>query len=103
MKRNKDDMELAELLKKGSHQESENEWFTPRVLNRLPEKRRSSRWMKVVLYAIVLAGVIGCWMWYNSTHDMSVITVRDVLLFATMICSSMAVACVAVIDLVKSE
>ena len=38
MKRTDDDIKLAELLKKDGYQADENEWFTPRVLNRLPEK-----------------------------------------------------------------
>ena len=64
MKRTDDDIKLAELLKKDGYQADENEWFTPRVLNRLPEKPRSSKWLKVAIYAVVIGGVIGCWLWY---------------------------------------
>lgn len=104
MKRTKEDMQLAELLKKGSHQATENEWFTPRVLNRLPEKRHSTRWMKVMLYAIVLIGVLGCWMWYsNKVQNANVITVRDLLMQTGMICACITVAGVAAFDFIKSE
>ena len=56
-------MRLAELLKKESHQPEANEWFTPRVLNRLPEpQHRSGIWLKVLLYAVVMLGVVAWWM-----------------------------------------
>lgn len=103
MKRTDDDIKLAELLKKDGYQADENEWFTPRVLNRLPEKPRSSKWLKVAIYAMVIGGVIGCWLWYLHSRDTSVITVRDLLTFAGMICGTSAVACIAIIDFVKSE
>ena len=103
MKRTDNDIKLAELLKKDGYQADENEWFTPRVLNRLPEKPRSSKWQKVAIYAMVIGGVIGCWLWYLHSRDTSVITVRDLLTFAGMICGTTAVACIAIIDFVKSE
>ena len=83
MKRTDDDIKLAELLKKDGYQADENEWFTPRVLNRLPEKPRSSKWLKVAIYAVVIGGVIGCWLWYLHSRDTSVITVRDLLTIAS--------------------
>lgn len=98
-----DDIKLAEMLKKDAYQATDNEWFTPRVMNRLPEKRHSAKWLKTLVYTLALAGVIGCWMWYSSTQDTSVITVRDVLSYACMLCSSIAVACYAIVDFMKSE
>lgn len=103
MKKEKDDIELAKLLKENSCQASDNEWFTPCVLHRLPEKRRSVKWLKVIIYAMALAGVVVCWLWYSSKQDSSVVTVRDLLTYACMAGGSMAVASVAIIDFVKSE
>ena len=54
-------------------------------------------------YAVVIGGVIGCWLWYLHSRDTSVITVRDLLTLAGMICGTTAVACIAIIDFVKSE
>lgn len=98
-----DDIKLAELLKKDAYQTSDNEWFTPRVMNRLPEKRHSAKWLKTLVYALALAGVIGCWLWYCGTQDTSVITVRGLLSYAGMLCCSIAVACYAIVDFMKSE
>ena len=41
-KKDKIDVELSQLLKQQSYQENTNEWFTPRVLNKLPAKQDNS-------------------------------------------------------------
>lgn len=100
---NTDDKTLAELLKKSSYHATENEWFTPRVLNRLPEPRHTTLWLRVALYAIVIGGVFGCWIWFSHTQDSSVITVRHLICYTSMIGGCMAVTGIAAIGFFKSE
>lgn len=88
MKKTEEDEKLARLLQRYSHQETGNEWFTPRVLNRLPEKPqnlKTSHWVAHLLYALAILVCAGCWLWIYLYSDLSVITVRDVLYFAFMI------------------
>lgn len=95
MKRTEDDEKLARLLQRSSHRETENEWFTPRVLNRLPEKPekiKTNRWVAHVLYALALIVCAGCWVWTFFNSDLTVITVRDLLYFAFMIIITMVLA-----------
>ena len=104
MKRNTEDMRLAELLKKESHQPEANEWFTPRVLNRLPEKQhRSGIWLKVLLYAVVILGVVAWWMYFCHDLDTDVITVLDIITYATAFMASMAVVVVAIMDFARTD
>ena len=44
----------------------ENEWFTPRVVNWLPERRTAllPRILQWVCYIVAFAGVV-CWGWYS--------------------------------------
>ena len=79
-KKDKIDIELSKLLKQQSHQETSNEWFTPRVLNKLPAKQDNSArhiaWGFYVAAVLVCAGV---WGWLLIFSDTSVITIRDIL------------------------
>ncbi len=81
MKRDELDIRIAETLKKQvSHPETENEWFTPRVLNKLPEKQhRSFAWFKVIICAVALIACILFWVYSYLTLDFTVITVMDVI------------------------
>ena len=104
LKRDKEDILLAELLKKECHQAETNEWFTPRVLNRLPEKPRSSgKWLKVLIYATVLLGTVGCWFVFCHHQDTNVITVRDIITNALMLMGCLTVAVVAIVDFARPE
>ncbi len=74
------DQRLAQLLKGQSQPlEPTDRWFTPRVLNRLPE-RRSARYpmLAIVFYALAVLGCALSWVWLMS-GSWSVITVRDCL------------------------
>ena len=55
MKRNSDDIKIAELLKKEVPNCPENEWFVKKVLNRLPEKRPSF-FSRAEIFSFVAAG-----------------------------------------------
>ena len=60
-KKDKIDVELNKLLKQQSYKENTNEWFTPRVLNKLPAKQDNSArhmaWGFYVAAVLVCAGV----------------------------------------------
>lgn len=47
------DDQLRSLLKKASMEAPENPWFTRKVLNRLPEKRRTHNWILWCVYVVV--------------------------------------------------
>lgn len=82
MKEKKDnlDIELSKLLKEQSHQETSNEWFTRRVLNKLPAKQdNTARHVGWAFYAAAVLVCAGFWLWMLMFNDMSVITVRDII------------------------
>ncbi len=74
-----EDKQLARMLKQGAHDPGENEWFTRRVLNKLPEKQPRGSWATTVIYAVALVVCIVCWLALWRGQDPGVITVRDVL------------------------
>lgn len=87
----REDEKLARLLKRSSEQAQDNEWFTARVLNRLPPKQRKScRWVGNLLYLVAILVCAGCWCWVLMYGDFEVITVRDIVNFIIMIAISLA-------------
>lgn len=78
--KDKIDDKLSKLLKEESYQETTNEWFTPRVLNKLPAKgNNSARHMAWVCYIAAIVVCVAWWVWRYTTADPTVITVRDIL------------------------
>ena len=57
-KKDKIDVELSQLLKQQSYQENTNEWFTPRVLNKLPAKQDNSA--RHMAWGFYVAAVLVC-------------------------------------------
>ena len=50
---NTDDMELSRLLKEQLPEAGRNEWFTRKVMNRLPEKQqRSFGWLLPLAFTV---------------------------------------------------
>lgn len=84
MKRTEEDIQLGALLKEQAYKADDNPWFTPRVLNRLPERRRSLRWAWVGICVVALVVCALCWLWVISSHDYTVVTVRDLTDYAIM-------------------
>ena len=86
-KRSSHDEKLARLLKHGSMEAKENEWFTPRLLNKLPIKKpKSKRWIAHLLYVVALLVCAGSWAWsIHAGSNFTAITVRDLLAFTFMI------------------
>ena len=75
---NPDDKIIAKTLQEHAYKEGANPWFTPRVMNRLPERQRTHSW---VGHAIYIAAAIVClviWLTLIAGQDFTVITVRDV-------------------------
>lgn len=82
-KRDKKDIELSELLKKESFDATPNQWFTHRVLHKLPMKKNNSALHMAWFFYIAAALLcIGYWIWLFFFNDNTVITVRDILYFA---------------------
>lgn len=82
-KRDKKDIELSELLKKESFDATPNQWFTHRVLHKLPMKKNNSA-LHIAWFFYIAAALlcIGYWIWLFFFNDNTVITVRDILYFA---------------------
>lgn len=78
------DENIKRRLKQESYEAGENSWFTPRVLNRLPEREHSlqHRWWAMCIVAAVAC--IGCWWWLIQSKDHLVLTVRDIVEYASM-------------------
>lgn len=105
MKRHNDeDEKLARLLRRGSFQAQDNEWFTPRVMNRLPERApKSHRWVGNVLYLAAIMVCAGCWCWLLMEGDYEVITVRDIVNFVILIVMSLALVFSTVWHIVHAD
>lgn len=57
------DNDIKRLLQEGLPQAPRSEWFTRKVMNRLPERRRPSySWIEYISYAIALIIYIGAWV-----------------------------------------
>ena len=63
MKRNQEDTKLAELLKKELPKAEKNEYFTPNVLHRLPEKKAPVAWDDCLVY---ITGIVICVLYWIS-------------------------------------
>lgn len=90
MKRDETDNQISAMLKKQLPADgSNNEWFTRKVLNRLPPKPRSNyaaAW--IAIYVIWLAICLGGWMAFAITLTSGVILVKDVLTFIALIAAT---------------
>ena len=104
MKRSEEDEKLARLLKRSSEQAQDNEWFTARVLNRLPPKQpKSYRRVGNVLYLIAILVCAGCWCWLLMCGDFEVITVRHIVNFIILIVISLALIFSTVWHIVNAD
>lgn len=82
-----DDIYIKNELK-GLPEVRKDEWFTRKVLNRLPEKKRSYSWIEYAIYAIcgIVCGV--CWTQFAHNLDLSVITVGAMLKYGCLLAVS---------------
>ena len=85
MKPSQEDIQLGKMLKQQSYQAGDNPWFTKRVLNRLPESKRSTRWVWAVICIVAAAMCALCWWTMFQEQDFMVITMRDIAHAAVML------------------
>ncbi|MBQ4367388.1 MAG: hypothetical protein II786_04825 [Muribaculaceae bacterium] len=103
MKREEEDIKLAEMLKQEGHQAETNEWFTPRVLNRLPARSKGGRIMARIVYAVAFIICALCWFSVIKGQDFNVITTRDLINFAALAAVTVVLVAQSVITLVQRD
>lgn len=84
MLRDKDDIELGNLLKASQPKAGKNEWFTRKVMNRLPERRRTFGWVRHVVFLLCFVICAFSWAYLIATQNYDVIIVKDVVAFVTL-------------------
>lgn len=97
---NKDKL-LEQLLRDEAYDAPQNEWFTPRVLNRLPQRHSPWRWVPFALYAIAAVMCLACWLYLIGTQDFNVITVRDITQFVGIAAVTAVVIWQAIASMVR--
>lgn len=98
------DMELSKILKEKSFQETTNEWFTPRVLNKLPAKpENTAKHFGVFFYVVAALLCAGFWIWLFVNNDPTVITVRDILYFSLAGIVTLMLTLSPIVTLFKNE
>ena len=89
---NIDDKELARLLKEQLPEAGRNEWFTRKVMNRLPEKQqRSFGWLLQVAFALSIILCLAGRAYFLSNLNLQIILVRDVVTLATLFATTLVV------------
>ena len=89
---NTDDMELSRLLKEQLPEAGRNEWFTRKVMNRLPEKQqRSFGWLLQVAFALSIILCLVGWVYFLHNLNLEIILVRDVVTLATLFATTVVV------------
>lgn len=96
------DEKLAKIFE-GAYQAPDNPWFVRKVMNRLPERKpRQYVWIEYVVYLIALVAVgVAWWFYADKVMESGVITVYDMLIFATLTLLSILVPASFVEPLVK--
>ena len=103
-KRDKKDIELGKLLKQEAYDAEPNQWFTHRVLNKLPMKKDNTGLRMAWFFYIAAALLcIGYWIWLFFFNDITVITVRDVIYFAVAGIVTIALTMSPIVALFRSE
>lgn len=98
-----DDNKLKQLLKEQSHKPGDNPWFTPRVLNKLPARQRSTRWVTALTNILAVIACIAAWTLMLRNGDFTVITVRDILYFICLVGVSSGVAWQVISGLILAD
>ncbi len=80
-----DDNKIAQQLREHGYKAGANPWFTPRVMNRLPERQSTHRWVGHVIYVVAAIVCLMCWLVLLNNQDFTVITVRDITHYAVAI------------------
>ena len=89
---NTDDMELSRLLKEQLPEAGRNEWFTRKVMNRLPEKQqRSFGWLLPLAFTVSIILCLVGWVYFLHNLNLEIILVRDVVTLATLFATTVVV------------
>ena len=89
---NIDDKELARLLKEQLPEAGRNEWFTRKVMNRLPEKQqRSFGWLLPLAVTVSIILCLVGWVYFLHNLNLEIILVRDVVTLATLFATTVVV------------
>ncbi|MBR5085725.1 MAG: hypothetical protein IKX31_01815 [Muribaculaceae bacterium] len=103
-KRDKKDIELGKLLKQEAYDAEPNQWFTHRVLHKLPLKKDNTGLRMAWFFYIAAALIcIGYWIWLLFFNDITVITVRDILYFAIAGVVTIALTFSPIVAMFRSE
>lgn len=81
MKRDREDRLMAELFKRELPQAPANEWFTPRVLNRLPKRNGRISIMIESVSMVVAVAILVVYIYseYSTITRTGIITVGNML------------------------
>ncbi|MDD5871412.1 MAG: hypothetical protein PUC77_08020 [Bacteroidales bacterium] len=71
------DRQIAEFLQPGKDAAPENPWFTRKVMNRLPERRKSYNWITIAINMLCIAACLFVWC-YTWGNDMSRLFTLDI-------------------------
>lgn len=81
------DNKLKELFKQKLPEHPKNQWFTLKVMNRLPAKR-NSRGSYIESIGFFIGAIVLCFLWIlhiTETKHAQVLTIGDILTYATLI------------------
>lgn len=102
--RDNKDNELGKLLKQGAWEADSNEWFTHRVMHKLPAKKNNSAlhfaW---VCYIAAVLVCVGYWVWTLAFNDTTVITVRDIIYFVVAIAVTIMLTLSPIVAMFRRE
>lgn len=81
MKEDFDDIEFNRLFKEKAHKPGENPWFTRRVMNRLPDKEKSTGLIPTEAWTYLIGIILCflCWTFLFNSDYFDVITVRSLI------------------------
>ena len=89
---NIDDKELARLLKEQLPEAGRNEWFTRKVMNRLPEKQqRSFGWLLPLAFTVSIILCLVGWVYFLHNLNLEIIIEREVVTIATLFATTVGV------------
>lgn len=103
-KRDNIDNELGKLLKQDSWDAEPNQWFTHRVMHKLPAKKNnSSLHFAWICYIVAMLVCAGYWVWTLVFNDHTVITVRDIIYFVVAIIVTIMLTLSPIVALFRRE
>lgn len=65
------DNQLRDILKKAAKEAPENEWFVRKVMNRLPERRKTHNWILWCIYIAVASICCIGWGLFVADNDLT--------------------------------